>query len=133
MFSRAKILSLIFLVLAFFPFASIAQNNTFIFAVTGEVKQPDGTPAANGLTVAVKNTTRNLILTTALGKYVEGEYIVHFLSTTGTPVAKTGDLLKIRITNPDGGLPDGGLIVEGSHKIVSAEIQVLSAIVNLQI
>ena len=133
MFSRAKILSLIFLVLAFFPFASIAQNNTFIFAVTGEVKQPDGTPAAKGLTVAVTNATRNLTRTTTLGKRIEGEYIVHFLSTTGTPVAKTGDLLKIRITNPDGGLPDGGLIVEGSHKIVSAEIQVSSAIVNLQI
>ena len=47
-----KILSFVFLIFALSPFASIAQNNTFIFAVTGEVRQPDGTPAASGLTVA---------------------------------------------------------------------------------
>ena len=128
MLFRIKILSFVFLIFALSPFASIAQNNTFIFAVTGKVRQPDGTPAASGLTVAVTNTTRNLTRTTTLGKRVEGEYIVNFLSTTGAPVAKTNDSLKIRITDAD-----GGLIVEGNHKIVSTEIQALSAVINLQI
>ena len=116
------------------PLASIAQNSTFIFAVTGEVKQPDGTPAATGLTVTVTNTTRNLTRTTTLGKRIEGEYIVNFLSALGTPVAKTNDSLKIRITDATRSTDaDGGLVVAGSHKIVSAEIQALSAVVNLQI
>ena len=128
MLFRIKILSSIFLILVLSPLASIAQNSTFIFAVTGEVKQPDGTPAATGLTVMVTNTTRNLTRTTTLGKRIEGEYIVNFFSATGTPVAKTNDSLKIRITDAD-----GGLVVAGSHKIVSAEIQALSAVVNLQI
>ena len=80
------------------------------------------------MTVAVTNTTRNLTRTTTLGNRVEGKYIVNFLSPTGTPVAKTNDSLKIRITDAD-----GGLVVEGTHKIVSTEIQDLSAVVNLQI
>ena len=88
MLFRIKILSFVFLILVLSPFASIAQNSAFIFAVTGEVRQPDGTPAASGLTVAVTNNTRNLTRTTTLGKRVEGEYIVNFLSTTGAPVAK---------------------------------------------
>ena len=128
MLFRIKILSFTCLIIALFPFATIAQNDTFIFAVTGEVKQPDGTPAAKGLTVAVTNTSRNLTRTTTLGKRIEGEYIVNFLSTTGGPVARTNDLLRIRITDAK-----GALVVEGSHKISRAEIQALSAIVNLQI
>ena len=116
MLFRIKILSFTCLIIALFPFATIAQNDTFIFAVTGEVKQPDGTPAAKGLTVAVTNTSRNLTRTTTLGKRIEGEYIVNFLSTTGGPVARTNDLLRIRITDAK-----GALVVEGSHKISRAK------------
>ena len=78
----------------------ISQSTPF-FAVTGVVKQPDGSMAATGLRVVVRNTSRQLELQTTLGSITPGEYKVLFFNN-GKVVANTGDTFKVTIIDGEG-------------------------------
>ena len=98
-----------------------------IFAVSGTVKQADDSLAATGLIVTVRNTTRNLLATTTLGDIVQGQYTVTFVSLAGS-VAEIGDTLEIKIADPG-----GGLIVEATHTVTTADISNGITIVDIRV
>ena len=104
----------------------ISQSTPF-FAVTGVVKQPDGSMAATGLRVVVRNTSRQLELQTILGSITPGEYKVLFFNN-GKVVANTGDTFKVTII--DG---EGNTVVSTRHTVSATEITAGRASINLQI
>ena len=104
----------------------MAQSTPF-FAVTGVAKQPDGSMAATGLKVFVRNTSRQLELQTTLGSVAAGEYKVLFFNN-GKMVANTGDTFKVTII--DG---EGNTIISSRHTVSATEITAGRTSIDLQI
>ena len=106
--------------------AAFSQSTPF-FAVTGTAKQPDGSLAATGLKVIVRNTSRQLQIPTELGTAKDGEYKVLFFNN-GKIVAKVGDTFKVSII--DG---DDNIVVFARQAVTKTEIDAGRATIDLQI
>ena len=114
--------SALFFVFWLVALAAFSQSTPF-FAVTGTVKKPDGSSAATGLKVIIKNTSRQLRLETTLGEKSEGQYFQLFTSPT-----VVGDVIKVNIY--DG---DDQSVVSIRHKVTQAEVALHRATIDLQI
>jgi len=68
-----------------------------IFTVVGTVKNADDTLAATGLEVVVSNQTRNITVTTTVGKQEAGKYGLVFIDMENKTVVAEGDALKVAV------------------------------------
>ncbi|MBM3213679.1 hypothetical protein FJZ36_02030 [Candidatus Poribacteria bacterium] len=101
--------------------------STITLAVTGTVKNADGTLAASGTQIRVTNSSRPSagVATSTIGVAGAGKFGVVFFDALGEPVAQTGDVLVFEAINAAG-------TSVGRSKVTLTAAHVLGASVNVE-
>ena len=97
-----------------------------IFTVVGTVRNTDNTLAANGLEVVVSNKTKNLTVTTTVGKQEPGKYGVVFIDMENKMVAAEGDVLKVMVKDAQ------DVLGNQTHEITAEDMTKSLAIVDVK-
>lgn len=104
-----------------------AVQKSSIFTVVGTVTNTDGTPAATGLEVVVTNETRNLTVTTTVGRQEPSEYGAVFIDMENRTVATEGDILKVTIKDA------GKVLANQTYKLTPEDIVKARAIIDVKL
>jgi len=94
---RVKAITIFSLIVFFGVSIFSSAFSASIFTVVGTVRNADDTLAADGLEVVVSNETKNLTVTTTLGKKETGLYGIVFIDMENKAVAALGDVLKVTV------------------------------------
>ncbi|MBC8273752.1 MAG: PKD domain-containing protein [Chloroflexi bacterium] len=124
---RVKAITGFSLILIFSLFICYSAFSASIFTVVGTVTNSDGTLATTGLEVTVTNETRNLTVTTAIGKQESGKYGVVFINMENERVAAEGDSLKVNVKS------GGNILGSQMYKLTSEDITKARAVIDLKL
>jgi len=124
---RVKTIIGFILILIFSLLICYSAFSASIFTVVGTVKNADDTPAVTGLEVVVSNQTRNLTVTTTVGKQESGKYGVVFIDMENKTVAAEGDSLKVNVKS------GGNILGSRTYKLTSEDIAKARAVIDLKL
>jgi len=124
---RLKTISGFSLILIFGLLICYSAFSASIFTVVGTVRNADGTLAATGLEVVINNQTRNLTVTTTVGRQEAGKYGVVFMDMENKTVAAEGDVIKVNVKNAQ------KILGSKTYKVTANDIAKAMAIVDVKL